>query len=549
MNDNKYDVLIAKLQKEIRQLSNDQTARLLRQDGKLAELYAYLKESLINSIRSLLADMEFSGELDKIISETLLTGFEVLRDNSTFTPAENETGVVNDSYVYGHIKRYGAKGDGVTDDTEAIKAAAANAAALGYPLNADEGTYIIKEDLDLRGIKTVDFKGVIKTDNVITAGNRSADGSGCEIHFRTVPKLKIVGLKNSNVSFTFCTDLHLFADGDNPEIASIGYCTFSGAYCKNIVIEAVGSSIAWVNENVFRIKRVEQVTFTGDWRSNNNRFEHCNFEKGILNLNASRNNYFSGRCEGGVTVNTGEMTDTNFIEKEYYYSHYFGDDLNEYGGNSIAYYKINELQTERELLKIDANNRHFPIGALTFNAYGTFNGAAYNAIYHSNLIPIDHIFAIKTKASAKCFRVQMNFYDANKNRIMSEVDNFGDGKMKYWPSGTWSYTIAANVDNDTVTFYPGRAKYVEFQVIFGDASITATDLEFIKIKLVKLVGTDVHISDKLTHDVYTSVPTSGYWLAGQRLYAKLPQAGAYLGIVCVESGAPGVWKNFAPVKE
>lgn len=40
------------------------------------------------------------------------------------------------------------------------------------------------------------------------------------------------------------------------------------------------------------------------------------------------------------------------------------------------------------------------------------------------------------------------------------------------------------------------------------------------------------------------IPTTGYHEAGEILYYDSPDVTGYLGAVCVESGTPGVWKNF-----
>lgn len=536
---NQESILVMQLKKEVKELLKTTQARLLCQDKKIAETMVYIKNNLSNSIRDLLATMQSTGELDDIITETITSEITLLEDAV---------------WPVGNVKRYGAKGDGVTDDTRAIQQACDEAESCGMALTAPQGDYVISADIDARFIKRIDFKGniIAQNDAVVTCGNQSSDGSGCVFNFLTIPSLKIVGLKNSIVNFSFCNLLNLYATSDDTTMASIGYCQFYGAYCKKVNILSEGCNddvIPWVNENVFRIKRIEEIIIDGKYHNNNNRFEHCNLERGQVKLLKARNNYISARCEGGLNIETtpGEDT-TNLIEKEYYYSHYFADNIDEYDGNVIAYYEINKLQTEQELFRIDRNNKEFPIGSLLFAENGTFKGATYNQIFRTDLIPIEHMFALKFKASGKAMRAQLNFYDENKNRILTRVSNFFDGKMSYaGTSGEWSYGVSANVDNDSVLFWPGEAKYVEYRVIFGDANAANVALDYVQIKLVKLIGTDMYISNKLKNNIYTSVPNAGYWERGQILMAKSPNAGQYAGIICVESGTPGVWKNFAPI--
>lgn len=546
--DNTAEVMMMQLRREIKQLSKDTTARLLIQDKKIADTCVYIKNNLSNEIRNLLDTMQHTGELDEIITETLLGEVALLQSQVEYVALRNEEGVINLQYPYGHVKRYGAQGDGVTDDTKAIQTAARNAITHSFPLLADEGVYIVSEDINMRYIRYIDFKGDINSSGIIGIGNSSAEGSGSVIKFSKVNSLEIIGLKNSIIEFKYCDSLSLYADGDDSTASSTAYCQISGAYCKKITIHSEGDAIGWINENVFRIKRIEEISMTGNYEHNNNHFEHCNLEKGALNFESARNNYISARCEGGVTIKDAVTAGTNFIEKEYYYKHYFGEDVVETSNGTLTYFPVNKLQTERELYRIDASNRSFPIGSVLFNADDTFKGVEYNQIFRSNLIKIDNTFALKMKGSHAGLRVQLNFYDENKNRITGEVDNFADGKMSFVSGGEWSYVIGSNVNNDTVVFFAGAAKYVEYRVIFGDG-VEDVDFEFVKIKLLKYINTDIHVFNTLENDVYTQVPTAGYWKRGHKLYAKNPTAGTYIGIICVEEGNPARWKNFGQIQE
>ena len=545
--DNTMEILLQQAKREIKELAQSTTARLLIQDKKIADTCVYIKNNLSNEIRVLLDTMENTGELAEIITETLLGEVAILQSQVEYVAKKKEEGVVNLEYPYGHVKRYGAKGDGVTDDTEAIRTAAKNAITHSFPLIADEGTYVISDDVNMRYIKYIDFKGDINSSGIIGIGNSSADGSGSIIKFSKVNKLEIVGLKNSIIEFKYCDLLSIYADGDDSTASSTAYCQISGSYCKKITMHSEGAAIGWINENVFRIKRIEEISMTGNYEHNNNHFEHCNLEKGVINFESARNNYISARCEGGITINDSGANRANFIEKEYYHKHYFGENVTETENGTLSYYPVNQLQTERELFRVDGNNRSFPIGSILFNEDETFKGVQYNKIFRSNLIKIDNTFALKMKCSHSGLRVQLNFYDANKNRITGEVDNFADGRMQYVSNGTWSYVIGVNVNNDTVVFYPGVAKYVEYNVIFGN-NIEALDFEYIKIKLLKYINTDIHVFNTLVNDVYTQVPTDGYWKRGHRLYAALPTPGTYIGIICVEEGTPGVWHNFGQIQ-
>ena len=506
--------------------------RELENDGRIRKAILYMKDNLLSTINELLTTIKDNGELVHIITDVVVNGISELKE------------IV---YPIGHVKRYGATGDGKTDDTLAFMEAINDAIVNQTSLQADDGVYVISKDLDARYIKDIRILGEIKTSNTITIGNSSTDGSGMYVRIRKAPYIKVVGVKNSIFDIDYCELLHLFADGDDVTSASTAYNQFYGAYAKEILIDSVGTEIGWINENVFRIKRVEKLTMDGNYSHNNNHFEHINFEKGELNLLNARNNYISARGEGNITINSTDKSQVNFIEREYFYEHYFGDDVIEEDNGTVKYYPVNKLQSERMLYQIDENNKNFPIGSLIFNENGRFTGKSFNKIFQTNLIKIDKTFAFKLKASAKAFRVQMKFYDENKNKIITEVDNFSDGRMVYLgETSDFTYGMSVNNDNDTINFYPGYAKYVEINVIFGNA-IENVEVEYLMLKLLKYTNTDVVISNKLKNNVYTSLPTDGYWEKGKILYAASPTPGTSIGVICVESGVPGVWKNFGSI--
>lgn len=514
------------------ELNKMNLAKVQEQDGKIRKGIIYMKDNLINTITDLLENYKENGKLNTIITDSVLSEINKFRE---------------EIYPMGNVKRYGAKGDGVHDDTIAIFNAITEAKENNKPLVIEEGKYLINKDLSARYIKEIDIKGEIicLNNHVFEVGGSSSDGTSYNININKCSSIKVIGLKNSILNINYCELLHLVADGDDVTSSSIGYCQFYGAYAKELIIDSYGEEIGWINENIFRIKRIENVTIKGNYLHNNNRFEHINLEKGVINLEKARNNYFSARCEGGVTINSSNDSQTNFLEKEYYYRHYFSDSIVEDSFGNYSYHHVNKLQNEKELLLIDKNIKEFPVKAVLFEEDGTFKGNSFNDIFHSNLIKIDKTFCLKVNSDQANIRVQMNFYDENKNRITAKVDNFTDGRMSYQENNDWSYMVSANVSEDAVVFFPGKAKYVEYKVIFGNN--TNVKMNYVSVKLIKLVNTNIHITNNVEFGIYTSIPTQGYFKRGTILYAKSPSAGSGLGIVCVEAGTPGVWKNFGTI--
>lgn len=78
-HDNEIEVLIRQLKREVKELLKTTEARLLCQDKKIAETMVYIKNNLSNAIRDLLDSMLNSGEIEEIIKETVLDGYEELQ--------------------------------------------------------------------------------------------------------------------------------------------------------------------------------------------------------------------------------------------------------------------------------------------------------------------------------------------------------------------------------------------------------------------------------------------------------------------------------------
>lgn len=69
---NDVKLLFKKFKEEVDKLLSNTENLVLEQNGKIGEVYQYLKNNLSDSVRCLLDDMEASGELDEIIEECLL---------------------------------------------------------------------------------------------------------------------------------------------------------------------------------------------------------------------------------------------------------------------------------------------------------------------------------------------------------------------------------------------------------------------------------------------------------------------------------------------
>lgn len=82
-----------------------------------------------------------------------------------------------------NVKHFGAKGDGVTDDTAAIQAAI-NAASAGTIVYAPPGTYMLSSTLNVGSSLTFELNGTLKPLNTGTAGNYLINITSGDVTFK-----------------------------------------------------------------------------------------------------------------------------------------------------------------------------------------------------------------------------------------------------------------------------------------------------------------------------------------------------------------------------
>lgn len=529
-------------------ISKERLTNLQTVNGRIDKLVLFIQDNLYNTLVEMFKAMQHSGEWKALI-DTLLP--KVLSEELTYYPttaeAVNGVSYVKDiRYPYGHAKRYGAVGDGVTDDTNALNKAATICRNNGYALICSDGKYKINADVDFTFIPNIVFKGDIICENgvFVHAGNSSYNGTGSDIEFGNVTNLKISGLKNSHVSFNKCEYLYCYANGDTDQY-SIGYCTFTGGYCQKVELFGDGNKIGWVNENTFDINHIKEITIGGNYDHNNNHFPHCNMERGTLNLNNARNNRFSCRGEGGLTVNDSGNKEANIIENEYYYKYKFGESPEETDNHTIRHYGITALQSEQVVMSVSSRNRCFPIGAMHIDKNGKIVPQEYHNLFDSGVVELEQNIAIRFDSDAKCLRAAFTFYDSGMN-VIEDDEVFTNFAVKF-DSSKGEYYVTTNQSSNILNFYKNsKVKFIRYRLYFGN-DVSSLRPNFITLKVIKLTNTQFEMYNQIECNVYHAAPTTGYWRRGDRVYNNEPDIGGYIGFVCVESGTPGIWNGFGRI--
>ena len=213
---NEIEVLINQLKREVKKLMKNTEAKLLCQDKKIAETMVYIKNNLSNSIRTLLDSMLESGEMEDIITDTILEAlnhkinyvtnvnemksfdFEIGDYVSTlgyYTSGDGGHGnyqIVNNCSLVDNggtvirlgnglyalliieneynVKQFGAKGDGTTDDTLSFNNLF-NSVNDGDRIYIPNGKYLLNEEININKTITIYGSGSYGTELIFNECN------------------------------------------------------------------------------------------------------------------------------------------------------------------------------------------------------------------------------------------------------------------------------------------------------------------------------------------------------------------------------------------
>jgi len=231
----------------------------------------------------------------------------------------------------------GAKLDNSTDDLLAMRAAHSICLSTFASLTW-KGTPYVSDNLSLRFISiTAPLGNVRVADNkmLILGGDASSpENPNQEIRktFRsgddsTVPTCQIRGAKGCKITIRGQTNfVQLYADTNSdvePTDYSIAYNHFS--MLRVIKLELTnnpssdGSSVQWINENRFDLKRTNIILINGTYEHNHNVFNTPNIEASssvVINIEkGSSNLFYDARLEGvsGAEINFSAGTWGNYI--------------------------------------------------------------------------------------------------------------------------------------------------------------------------------------------------------------------------------------------
>lgn len=400
----------------------------------------------------------------------------------------------------GDVRGWGAKGDGITDDTSALILAAEYARESSRTLRA-EGNFIITETLNLRNVSlemtnavfTISHSGI----GVLLGGNASNPTNPRQnfgtiirnsgISSETTPDIRIIGAKGQHINIERCDYLQLYANY-NASVAStdysIAYSTFN--LKKVDTIHFLGVEKGWINENYFYLNRTNNIIFADNpYHHNHNKFYGGTMEgAGKIDIQRGDNNYFYGfrfeRYPSSPTnqqliINFGEYTWNNSIEASWLSSpHYTNEPYNPSpytyvevtdNGKGNAVFHIQEnISDEVTLFSLNANTpfissaNNGEVGVLAFqtDVDGLYNirhlvsskfafMRNFGLLWESGDIPVRNGDMFTFSADTASFRIYLYALDRDGNVITSQTEAITSSMQ--WDSSNHRYATVANISS------------------------------------------------------------------------------------------------------
>ncbi|HFG3981545.1 TPA: hypothetical protein ACGGPU_000220 [Escherichia coli] len=396
------------------------------------------------------------------------------------------------------VRDFGAKGDGITDDTSALILAAEYARESSRTLRA-EGNFIITETLNLRNVSlemtnavfTISHSGI----GVLLGGNASNPNNPRQnfgtiirnsgISSETTPDIRIIGAKGQHINIERCDYLQLYANSDDSVYEtdySIAYSTFN--LKKVDTIHFLGVVRGWINENKFYLNRTNNVIIADNpYSHNHNKFFGGTMENtGVIDIQRGNNNHFYGlrferrpdNPDDTQRINFGSYTWNNSVQASWLsFSAYTNEPYNpnnlvtvtDNGNGNAVYHIQEELTNEVSLFSVSEKTPFLSsvnmgssdtpdyvtdvknVRNLIHLVNGSFAiGRNFRTIWESGDISVRNgdVFAFTSDVSA--FRIRVYGIDENGSVITNEPEGIG------FPGASWDdensrFTTQSNIGN------------------------------------------------------------------------------------------------------
>lgn len=405
------------------------------------------------------------------------------------------------------VKDFGADATGATDSLAAIQAAAAAHSTLYFP----RGTYKLSDTLNLRSKIILAEEASFSCDHanigVILGGNQaSPDNPPQKVRsvfrvsgdYDTIPAVRIIGAKGQQIWVKRCPYIQLYADSDGATTGSCAYSSFWFNFVNRLELDTnptpIGTTIQWINENVFYLNRISILRVAGTYPHNNNKFLYGAFEPGTIDFQRGVDNRVEGiRGEQDCNVTFALGTRNNVVLTTWQSS---GSDFSFPGtvtDNGVGNHVGHQRWIDNKLITLTGftyqNLRQHPDGIYNVTGVSNINiGASsitvssFATIYTSEIIPCNGaslgIICQLIGRISGGYRLRIDGYDASKVAIPGTGDDytvrgvvgnrsFGDSSPTT-PDGATGELYAWIVNPDT--------KYIKISILASANGINAEGL-------------------------------------------------------------------------
>lgn len=535
---------------------------------------------------------------------------------------------------YVSVKDFGAKGDGVTDDTAAIQATVDAVKGMYHKGTVffPEGTYIITKSIKL--VSGVNMLGT-GSSSVIKERDLPEQGKffqGTRVSDICVEKLKFIsehGRRRHMATQFECSKNITVANLRAIQCGAICVDAFPGDISENFIIrdnyvEGLISAepLLYSAGQAIVVHYTQNVVVTGNHVENfDNGIQYWggdanpagqgmpNNERWVKNMVISNNVAIHmggagiwGAMGDNVTITNNIVTDchdvgidvegTNFstISNNVVYNCYNGGIVSFFLGRGMVVtgntvYTDGEGQFAFKIYNTNMNtlNEDIIVTGNTFvntsPLYGHVGGETIEKMIYSDNVMVN-ILMRQSANNSRFLQITGNQFILTHPMRFSELDPSAEGLFPLYTGNTNAGGQVVIQDNVVTTYEEQRPGTTAVGIVQGDTS--SSTLNVIEGNIIRgfendiaLINNDklqVHkhvysVSDNILgsgvikandraypsygvnylengEKVQHEIPTRGYHEAGELLYYDNPDAIGYLGAVCVESGTPGVWKNF-----
>lgn len=417
---------------------------------------------------------------------------------------------------------FGAKCDGVSDDSQAVLAYAAYCSEEGIPFCVPENAKLLLPFfIRFCNLKTIQMRGTIVAPQGVEFRANSKRTGNIWYFNRVEGVLRLTGLKSSDITVQSADSLSIFADSSDSQISSVAYNKFQLGYVKKLVL--IGKESGWINENFFYGGRIKNLLFAdgGEYPHNHNHFYDSTFENATIEFYCGRSNYIhDARFEGNINVTFHKHASNNYVHQSATGTHVPGTMFlpewwhDESHNNYYYYGVISPVNMYEKVLTADSNNYN---ANQIFPYNGKLHSEGFAKLIETNLIPIEHSIGVLVESDTKFFRGALFLYDADGNQIVTEPECPPvSGRPVKWKQNCY---VFGEADQDRAFFSLSR-----YSVIDG----TDTGVAFVKIVLTGYSAADfdylrftVMVPWYVTLNLFkenglvaSSIPVEGEWQEG-----------------------------------